>query len=270
MDVPRSQRSPAGYSIPAEMYDIAVGWDPQPEIQRLLLLARQAGVAPGSALELGCGTGRLLRALRREVPELCGIELSRSMAALARARDAGAILVGDMSDFALGRRFDLIFSSANTIRHVLTDDAIGRMWRCIEEHLEPGGVFIADLELGFGAEAGKVGRPATWMISRGEVTVHASWLVVEPPSAQTRCCTIEYTLEAREGMSPGRWQERFRLRTYDACEFLELASRSGGLEPRGLYEVRDPYLFETPAEKALGRFLAVLQRRRQTEGARRF
>ncbi len=259
MDRPRSQRDPAGYSIPPQMYDIAVGWDPQPEINRLLLLTRQAGVVPASVLELGCGTGRLLGALRREVPDVCGIELSPAMAELARARAAGEILVGDMSDFAVGRRFNLIFSSANTIRHVLSDAAIARMWRCIGEHLEPGGVFVADLELGFAAEGEKVGKPATWMISRGEVTVHVSWLVIEPPSPRTRCCTIEYTFAARGGPLPGRWQERFHLRTYDAHEFVEMAARGGRLEARGIYEVRDPYLLETPAEKAVGRFLVVLQ-----------
>ncbi|MFQ5807336.1 MAG: class I SAM-dependent methyltransferase [Phycisphaerae bacterium] len=260
MDNSRAETDNARYSMPPEVYDIGVGWDPQPEISRLLFLAEQAGVRPGSALELGCGTGRLMRALREHVPDTCGIELSPAMADLGRARGAGEILVGDMSDFTFGRRFDLIFASANTIRHVLTADAIARMWDCIREHLEPGGLFIADLELGFAAEAAKVGRPATWMIAHGETTVHASWLVAEPPSPKTRCCTIAYTLEARGGALAGKWQERFRLRTYDAHEFLEFATVGGGLEPRGIYELRDPYLLETSAEKAVGRFLAVLRR----------
>jgi SAM-dependent methyltransferase len=260
MDNARPHGDTAGYTVPPGIYDVAVGWNPQPEITRLLFVARQAGVTPAGALELGCGTGRLLPALRREVPDVCGIELSPAMAELARSRCAAEICVGDMSDFALGRRFDLLFSSANTIRHVLSDAAIRRMWGCVGKHLEPGGVFVADLEFGFAAEAEKVGEPATWVISRGELSVHTSWRVAEPPSPVTRCCTIEYTFEARGGASPGKWQERFPLRVYDAGEFLELALQSGGLELRGLYELRDPYLLATPPEKAVGRFLVVLQR----------
>jgi len=259
MDTPRGGTEKAGYSIPPEIYDIGVGWDPQPEVNRLLFLARQARVEIGAALELGCATGRLLRPLREVVPQVCGIELSAAMAERARLRGAGEIVVGDMSDFALGRRFDLIFSSANTIRHVLTDDAITRMWGCVRAHLAPRGVFIADLELGFAAEAEKVGKPATWAIARGPTVVHASWVVAEPPSPKTRCCTIEYTFEARGGASPGRWQERFQLRTYEAREFLALAWRGGRLEPSGMYELRDPYLIETPVEEAVGRFLVVLR-----------
>jgi SAM-dependent methyltransferase len=262
MDTPRSKREPAGYSIPPQIYDIGVGWDPQPEIDRLLFVARQAGVEPHSALELGCGTGRLLRLLRELLPDTCGIELSPEMAELGRAQNAGEILVGDMGHFTLGRRFDLIFTSANTVRHVLSDEAIARMWGCVRDHLEPGGVFIADLELGFAAEAAKVGKPATWMISRGGTTLRVSWLVTEPPSPITRCCAIEYTFEARGGELSGTWHERFQLRTYDAPEFLEWASRHGGLAPGGIHEVRDPYLVATRPERAVGRFLVVLQRPR--------
>ena len=248
-----------GYDISPEVYDIGAGWDPRPEVNRLLFLARQAGVQAASVLELGCGTGRLLGHLSKVVPCVCGIELSPKMAEFARSRSGSEIFVQDMSGFALQRRFDLIFTSANTIRHVLDNAAIARMWQCIGEHLTPGGIFIADLELGFAAEAEKVGKPATWAISRDQTEVRVSWLVAEPPSPKTRCCEIEFTFEVRGERCPARWQERFQLRTYDGPEFLRLAGDGGGLEPRGVYELRDPHLLETPPEKATGRFLVVLQ-----------
>jgi hypothetical protein len=183
------------------------------------------------------------------------------MAQRGRASGAGEILVGHMGDFGLGRRFDLIYTSANTIRHVLTDEDVERMWRCIGAHLAPGGVFVADLELGFADQAAKVDKPATWTISRGQTEVRASWMVSAPPSRRTRRCKIEYTFEARGPKLHGKWQERFELRTYEAPEFLELASRGAGLEPAGIYIARDPYLFDTPPEKAAGRCVVVLRRR---------
>lgn len=257
---PGDETHHVGYTVPPEIYDIAVGWDPEPEVERLSLLAGQAGVHPHSVLELGCGTGRLLRAFRQRVPVVCGIELSSTLAEWGRAHDRGEILVGDMSDFALGRQFDLIFSSANTIRHVRSDDAIAHMWSCIRAHLEPGGVFIADLQLGLADDAAEVGRPVVWVVARGQTEVRASWLVVEPPLPTRRYCAIEYTFEVRRGSSRGTWTERFRLRTYDAAEFVRLAVADGDLELAGLYEVRDPYLLETSVDKAVGRFLVVLRR----------
>ncbi|MFH1748458.1 MAG: hypothetical protein ABIG44_15600 [Planctomycetota bacterium] len=50
------------------------------------------------------------------------------------------------------------------------------------------------------------------------------------------------------------------MRTYDADEFLRLATADGLLEPRGFYLLRDPYLFETPTDRAVGRMLVALRR----------
>ena len=249
-----------GCAIPPQVYDIAFGWDPQPEVNRLLLLARQAGLKPRSVLELGCGTGRLLPTLQEAVPEVVGLELSPAMAEFARARCNADIVVGDVGDFSLGRTFELIFASANTLRHVHSNQAIARMWGCIGDHLAPGGVFATDQELGFAAEAEKVGRPARWMLSRGQVLVHVAWQVIEPPCPRTRCCTVEWVFESRLGGPQGTWREQFTLRTYDADEFLRLATADGRLRALGIYEIRDPHLVRTPVEKALGRMLVVLQR----------
>ena len=254
------QPSGAGYAVPPDIYDIGFGWDPQAEIERLLFLARQAGVEPRCALELGCGTGRLLHALRPVVPAVCGIELAAGMAAAGHDRGVPEIVVGDMTDFVLARRFDLIFTSANTIRHALSDDVIARLWQCAAQHLTPGGVFIADLELGFAAEGAKVGQPATWTIARGPTEVRVTWLVSAAPSPRKRCCRIELAFEARGPQRGVRWEEQFELRVYDAEEFVRLAPAGGKLRLSGLYELRDPYLVETPVEKAVGRFLVVLKR----------
>jgi SAM-dependent methyltransferase len=247
--------------IPAGIYDVGFGWDPEPEIDRLLFGCRQAGCEPQSALELGCGTGRLLRALRKRLPDVVGLDLNPAMVAFARLHGTVPVLLADMSDFACGGTFDLIYASANTIRCVTESEAIRRMWRRIAGHLNPGGVFIADVELGFAAEAEKVGQPVRWMMSRGEALVHVTWQVIQPPDPNTRCSSLAWTFELRRGDARQSWHEKFCLRTYDASEFLGIAATEGGLSAVGLYELRDPYLFETPAEKANGRMLVVLKRK---------
>lgn len=50
------------YMLPTDVYELATSWSPQPEIDRLLHLCREAGVTPLSALELGCGAGQIGRA----------------------------------------------------------------------------------------------------------------------------------------------------------------------------------------------------------------
>ena len=124
-------------------------------------------------------------------------------------------------------------------------------------------MFIADLELGLAAETENVNRPVHWMLSRGETLVHVTWCVTQAPSPSTRCSQVEWTFErrdpAQDAAKPRVWREKFRLRSYEPAEFLDLAAAHGHLSGRGLYEIRDPYLLERPADKISGRALVVLQ-----------
>ncbi|TWT42061.1 dTDP-3-amino-3,6-dideoxy-alpha-D-glucopyranose N,N-dimethyltransferase [Phycisphaerae bacterium RAS1] len=246
--------------IPAEVYDVGFGWDPLPEVHRLLFAARQAGVEPASALELGCGSGRILRALAGHIADRAGLDLSPTMVDYAAAHaDGAAVHCLDMSAFELGRRFDLIYASANSLRCVTDAAAVLRLWRRIAAHLAPGGVFVADLELGLADEGAKLNKPATWAVSRSDVEVRVSWTVTTAPDASTRCCRITWRFERREADGPPHaWSETFSLRTYDAAE-LAAWMAAGGLAVRAFYEIRDPYLLERPVERAVGRMLVVAQ-----------
>jgi SAM-dependent methyltransferase len=258
-------RPPAyrGCAIPPEVHAVGFGWDPRPEVDRLLLLARDAGVTMRRALELGCGTGRLLACIRESVDEAIGLELSPTAAEYARSQANVEVHIGDMAAFDLPGRFDLIYASANTIRHVRDDDSVRRMWNCIADHLsqQPGGVFIADLELGAACEAERVGKPATWIMSRGEMLVRVRWAVVEPPAPGRPVTTIEWSFESRGVARPGTWSERFDLRAYEPREFLAMATADGRLECTGLHEPRDPYLVPRTLDRASGRTLVALQRK---------
>ncbi len=108
----------------------------------------------GDALELGCGSGRALAALRETGLDVTGLDSSPMMLERARARLArfggGVRLVqGDMRDLAasdLGdERFDLIVVAINTFLH-LEDHADQRA--CLEgvrARLAPGGAAVIDV-----------------------------------------------------------------------------------------------------------------------------
>lgn len=248
-----------GCGIPPEIHEIGFGWDPTPEVERLLFLSREAGIDPRSALELGCGGGRLLKPLRERGIDAFGIELSPAMTEAARTYSGADVRVGDMNDFTLDREFDLVYSSANSLRHIYEDVVIERMWGCVERALRPGGVFIADLELGAADEAARVGKPACWTIFRGDREIRVTWGAVEAPTAHQPITTIQWTFEER-GVDHGKiWRERFPLRAYDAPEFVRLATR-GGLRLVAIYEPREPHLIERPPDRAVGRSLVVLRR----------
>lgn len=261
---------PGACAIPPDVFDVAFGWDPRPEVDRLVSLASGCGIEPRAALELGCGTARLFPAFRDRLDAWVGLELQPAMAAYAARRvrastpageaPIGEVRIGDMTDFVLSRRFDLIYTTANTIRHAMGARAERSLWSCVAEHLAPRGVFVADLELGFDAEGEKTGKPATWFMYRDGRLIHVSWCVTHPPDPATRICRIEWVFDVRDGEPRGRWRQSFDLRTYDADEFVAIATSAGSLILDGLYELRDPCLIPTPPDRAIGRHLVVLRK----------
>jgi len=112
---------------------------------------RHAGEVGGEILEVACGTGSLLVPLARAGHRVTGLDLSRTMLAIARERiDALPPKVaaladpirGDMSDFDLGRRFSLAILADNSFRELETREELLACLRCIRRHLEPGGRFL--------------------------------------------------------------------------------------------------------------------------------
>jgi len=89
-------------------------------------LARIRGLAPamrlGSALDFGCGAGRLTQALARHVERVTGVDISERMVALARQHcsDERVCFVQnvrpDLKVFAC-RSFDLVYSRI-TLQHI--------------------------------------------------------------------------------------------------------------------------------------------------------
>ncbi len=112
-------------------------------------LAQQNG---GPALELGCGSGRVMLALAREGLDVTGIDNSPAMLAIARRRfeqeglSARAALVqANLGDFDLERRFRLAICAQNTFCHMLSSaDQLGLL-RAARRHLEPEGLLVLDV-----------------------------------------------------------------------------------------------------------------------------
>ena len=134
------------------------GWDEETffetgrqEISELMeyLATLGSGLARGSALDFGCGVGRLSRALAGYFDEVVGLDIAPTMIALARAHNAHlgrcTFLENSGPDLAAvrGRNFDLIYSSI-TLQHM--PPRYSRQYvRNLLELLAPGGQFVFQL-----------------------------------------------------------------------------------------------------------------------------
>ena len=134
----------AQYDALARFYDAVTG-EPV-ELVALLhdALARHAPSAR-RVLELGCGTGAVLAGLGSDLL-LTGVDLSEAMLTRAALRLPNArLLRGDITTLDMGETFDVVVCVCDTLNHVTSDDG----WRAVidvaHSHLEPGGLFIVDV-----------------------------------------------------------------------------------------------------------------------------
>lgn len=105
----------------------------------------------GRALELACGTGRLLVPLLRDGLEVEGLDTSPDMLTLLRskARRLGlrpALHQAPMQSFDLPSRYRTVFVPAGTFMILVHDEEIRSTLACCRRALEPGGELLVPLD----------------------------------------------------------------------------------------------------------------------------
>ena len=135
--------------------------DYRDDIPLVLKTARTAGRA---ALELGCGTGRVLLPLAEAGCHVVGIDRSAALLSIARRKLAKRgfappaaereaegpwpvrLAQADMTGFRLAQReFDFAFVVSNTLMHVTTQAGQLMALRRARRHLRAGGLLLIDL-----------------------------------------------------------------------------------------------------------------------------
>lgn len=132
------------YDIFARHYDAVVG---QREDVALFLQKLLNTYAPKakSLLELGCGSGSMLKILSRRYSAR-GIDLSAKMIEIAKTKAPKAkVSVGDITNFAFDERYDAVICPFDTINHITSFTAWKRVFANAHAHLNPNGVFIFDV-----------------------------------------------------------------------------------------------------------------------------
>src|SRR5216684_6107637 len=129
-----------------EFYDAIYSWKDYEKESKLLLefIARYRKSTGNRMLDIACGTGAHM-AFLKDTYAIEGLDLDPNMLAIARGKfPAVKFHQGDMVDFDLATKFDVVtclFSSIGYVKKVeLLHKAIANMVR----HLTPGGVLAVE------------------------------------------------------------------------------------------------------------------------------
>lgn len=136
------------FSDSAELYDLIYGQfkDYPDEASRVASLLRRVHPGAETVLDVGCGTGEHARLLTAEHDyRVDGIDMEPAFVRIAAEKNPGGTFErGDMVDFDLGRRYDVVLCLFSSIGYARTVGNVRRALESFRRHLAPGGVVVVE------------------------------------------------------------------------------------------------------------------------------
>ena len=148
----------------AAFYDVVMD-DPGPRAARVNAAIDRYRPMPGPCSNWDAGPGRSSPGSRPGPgsPVWTG---HREMLAIAATKVPGAqLLQGDMSDFDIGRRFDVVACVFDSINHLLDVGSWASLFACVHRHLADGGLFVFDVNTV--GELHRLGDEPPWVYDFG-------------------------------------------------------------------------------------------------------
>lgn len=139
------------YTSFARVYDMFMDDIPYDEWCAYLTgLLQEYGVNDGLVLDLGCGTGTLTELLDDEGYDMIGVDCAEDMLEIAMEKklESGKdilYLLQDMREFELFGTVRAVVSICDSMNYLLKYEDLVQTLKLVNNYLDPGGVFIFDL-----------------------------------------------------------------------------------------------------------------------------
>ena len=214
---------------------------------------RQAQLAGGPVLDVGCGTGRITLPLARAGIDMAGLDISRPMLdrAQQKAQAEGlqlAWLEQDCRAIQVEPVFALIFSATNAMQHLHDLDSVLAFLVTARQGLRPGGMLLLDV---FNPDVAKLSRgPEARYLHKRFVDARGREIRVEvathyEPLTQILAFTLFYLHGADELRT-----KSVRMRCFFPEELLALCHMAG-LEVVHRYGAYDESPFKGDSAKQI-------------------
>lgn len=187
---------------------------------------RLASAVPESAdsvLNVGCGVGGLLPLLEARFRDVVGLDSRPELLTYARREaERAELVVADVTDYDLDRRFDVVCAFDALLGNLTTDAEVREFFETAARHLEPGGTLLFDATAGTAALAEPVSvyASAGYRLERAVDVVPARGV----PGAELRADYRVTHLETGQQETTTEWRA---VRTFDADELREFLAEAG-------------------------------------------
>ncbi len=219
----------------ANIYDKVMRDTPYDDwIEYYQKLFKKMQVNPKLILDMGCGTGNITVRLDACGYDMIGLDASAAMLSYAKEKNPDILyLLMDMKDFELYGTVDAIVSALDSMNYI-TDD-IDKVFRLVYNYLNPGGIFIFDINSAYKLKHVLGDAP----IFCDEEDITYIW----ESEVENKLCHfyITFFIQNADG-TYNRYDEWQTQRIYEAKELCDSAEKAG-LTVRGIY---DAFTFSAP------------------------
>jgi SAM-dependent methyltransferase len=213
---------------------------------------RRVASGASTVLELGCGDGRIARALAADGVEVVALDTLAEALAKGRSAKHGeevTWVLGSMDEFDLGRTFERIIAPYNAVYCLTTREAQGACFAAVANHLAPDGYFVFDCWSAeqFHAEADEDEAIEPELVAEIEVS-GAAYRVFESSrwDREAHFLDVTYSYEPLDGGEPvvAKIPQRYLL-------LAELGSliEDAGLELLVVHGGFDQHVFDFESER---------------------
>lgn len=212
------------YTHLAKYYDRIYSWkNYKKETKKIIHLIKQYKKVPGrDLLDIGCGTGKHIEYLKNSY-SILAMDASKEMLDVARKNIMGvSFKQGDMVNFNLYKKFDVIICLFSSIGYVKTYKRLAKTIENFARHLNTGGVIIIEPWL---TKSNYV-TGLTAMHTYSDDDIKIALLSVSKTRGSISVIDMNYLI-AERNKSVNHFIEHHELAMFDIDKMLKIMDRCG-------------------------------------------
>jgi SAM-dependent methyltransferase len=194
-----------------------------PALEHLFFSQVPAG---SSVLDLCCGSGHVTKELAARGYVVTGVDNSAELIALARRELPGIDFeVQDATNLTLKRTFRAVLCTFDSLNHILTLENLRHAFEGVQRILEPGGLFVFDMNL----EEAYLADLHQWAVDVRDTTVGLVRGTFDPVRKKAATELIWFVRDSRAG-EDACWRQKRSVveqQCYSQAEILESLHHAG-------------------------------------------
>ena len=220
------------FSTIAEFYDRINGSAYKPYADFVENAFSKSKVPVKEVLDLGCGTGGICALLADKGFDMIGLDISTDMLMLAREKNFEKntlLLCQDMRSFVLYGTVQAAYSSFDCLNYITTHKDLCKVFVLLHNYIEPGGIFVFDVNTEYRYENILDGRSYVYEIDEDMAIWRSAY------DSETKTCNFDIDIFAETGKNKYSRTGETQVQKFHSEEDViaaaagfELVEKSGG------------------------------------------